>query len=442
MTADFTSIRINALQVYFALLTSLAAVYAYDFLPTKKHRIIHDQSIADLYMDSNNDGTSHGIWLSASRHGFRCTFDDTPAAYKYCGANVQIGNGANKGLDFSGYDTLRLKIQYTGESSLVRIYFRNFVQEYSDAGDPNTTKYMRSIIPARELNTQQLIVPIQQFTLADWWIRDKDVPAELAYPEFNNIVHFGIDFPYPIVAGNHDVLIESVTLEGALISRENWYLSVLATWLMLLTLHIIRQFLRYQKATNLREGGHGKANSSLSRLEKVMTIFSEPSTVESVKGTINRRNCQKVVSQLMERNFWPGTGLILLNVDYFETLKNKTNSTDINPILETLVDTIRTYARPQDNICRWSEDDFLLICPSSDAHGVTLLAEKIRRSLSGQTFLDNSALTLTISAGTGEATGGEPFEDVFRRVDHALSDAKNAGRNCVREAAEPTTPIE
>jgi diguanylate cyclase (GGDEF)-like protein len=47
---------------------------------------------------------------------------------------------------------------------------------------------------------------------------------------------------------------------------------------------------------------------------------------------------------------------------------------------------------------------------------------------------DNPAPTITVSVGVAASPGGTALEDLVERADKALYDAKNSGRNQVRQA--------
>jgi len=64
------------------------------------------------------------------------------------------------------------------------------------------------------------------------------------------------------------------------------------------------------------------------------------------------------------------------------------------------------------------------------------MAEKIRLRVQEEVFESEEPLLVTVSLGVGSLMEDEAFSDVFKRVDSALYDAKNNGRNRVR-LAEP-----
>lgn len=73
--------------------------------------------------------------------------------------------------------------------------------------------------------------------------------------------------------------------------------------------------------------------------------------------------------------------------------------------------------------------------PETDlAEGEQILI-RLQRELTRQLFLhDNQRVLITFSAGVTERMAGESAEAVVRRADHALYEAKRAGRNRVSSA--------
>ena len=89
------------------------------------------------------------------------------------------------------------------------------------------------------------------------------------------------------------------------------------------------------------------------------------------------------------------------------------------------------HTRKQDVLCRWGGEEFLLLCPNTDATSAVVLAEKIRQLISEAPIEMEEKLRLTASFGVCQVRAGEPYTDAFVRTDRALYKAKNQGRNRV-----------
>jgi diguanylate cyclase (GGDEF)-like protein len=84
-------------------------------------------------------------------------------------------------------------------------------------------------------------------------------------------------------------------------------------------------------------------------------------------------------------------------------------------------------------------DEFLLLLPDTGLEEAFTLAERLRRRVATTPLsYAEHAIALTVSIGvSGIAAGDADVDAVLARADHALYEAKNAGRDTVRAAAAP-----
>jgi diguanylate cyclase (GGDEF)-like protein len=102
-------------------------------------------------------------------------------------------------------------------------------------------------------------------------------------------------------------------------------------------------------------------------------------------------------------------------------------------------DVIRLFAalgsrqiRDTDILGRFGGEEFLLLLPETSCQQALSIVERVRIAFSETPVqLDNDAeLLVTVSAGVTSLRGNETVSDLVRRADHALYEAKRAGRNC------------
>jgi diguanylate cyclase (GGDEF)-like protein len=80
-------------------------------------------------------------------------------------------------------------------------------------------------------------------------------------------------------------------------------------------------------------------------------------------------------------------------------------------------------------VARWGGEEFIILCPNTDNDGAVQLAEKLRHVIQENVFASIGQKT----ASFGVATYHPQWDgmDLFRHVDKALYQAKEAGRNKV-----------
>lgn len=78
---------------------------------------------------------------------------------------------------------------------------------------------------------------------------------------------------------------------------------------------------------------------------------------------------------------------------------------------------------------RWGGEEFMLMLPECDIHHATDIAERIRKCSAGTVF--EQAHSLTVSIGVSQARSDDTLDTLCVRVDEALYDAKQTGKNKV-----------
>jgi diguanylate cyclase (GGDEF)-like protein len=93
----------------------------------------------------------------------------------------------------------------------------------------------------------------------------------------------------------------------------------------------------------------------------------------------------------------------------------------------------RDNVREADIVIRWGGEEFLLLLPRSGADTALAVAERVRAAIE-QASIHHDGGTIAMSVSIGAATAGAhdaDADDVVRRADQALYQAKRGGRNRV-----------
>jgi diguanylate cyclase (GGDEF)-like protein len=170
------------------------------------------------------------------------------------------------------------------------------------------------------------------------------------------------------------------------------------------------------------------------RLEQLRVIdaLTEAATRDALTGIGNRRAAETSIATLQ-----PGDALFLLDLDHFKTVNDSLGHQTGDRVLTQLGEYLRAATRPDDAICRYGGEEFLLISPA--AHdGAALVAERL---------LDGWRATrplVSFSVGFAIHEAGATVDVTLEHADLALYEAKREGRNCARaytpherEAATP-----
>ncbi|MGH8666156.1 MAG: diguanylate cyclase [Burkholderiales bacterium] len=174
--------------------------------------------------------------------------------------------------------------------------------------------------------------------------------------------------------------------------------------------------------------------------------LQDAALLDPLTGIPNRRYAMDRIQQewaAAERGARP-LACMLIDVDHFKRI-NDTHGHDVGDlVLQRVADTLKHGARTQDVICRIGGEEFLVVCPDSDASAAGQCAERLRQAVGAMRIpLGSATLTLTISIGVAAMDAGMSTPDaMIKASDQAVYAAKQAGRNriCVYRPRS-TAPI-
>jgi diguanylate cyclase (GGDEF)-like protein len=125
--------------------------------------------------------------------------------------------------------------------------------------------------------------------------------------------------------------------------------------------------------------------------------------------------------------------MILARLDNYESLAKRHGLQKSNEILEALGKFFIASVRGMDWVARFDAATFAFMLPNTPHAGASLVAVRLRTSLSAASVTKDAALVgLTLSLGTTEFTLGDGSEAILRRAEDAMNNAVVAGGNCIR----------
>ena len=128
-------------------------------------------------------------------------------------------------------------------------------------------------------------------------------------------------------------------------------------------------------------------------------------------------------------------GLLLLDVDFFKEINDRHGHQAGDGLLQDVARVIKTCMRPYDHAARWGGDEFLVLLASSDEVCLRDFAERLRSQIGGDGA--EGRPPRSISIGVCMANPDDSEAALLQRVDEALYEAKNQGRNRVWVAGTP-----
>lgn len=171
-------------------------------------------------------------------------------------------------------------------------------------------------------------------------------------------------------------------------------------------------------------------NDITDELEKISTLEEKAST-DALTGLFNKGKFHEVITKeisLAESTKTP-LSLVFLDMDHFKVI-NDTYGHDIGDhILKTLASILQETVRKGDFLARWGGEEFVVTLQATEVEEAVILAEKIRKNIEAYNF--ENAGKQTVSLGVTQYISDESEGEFIKRVDKALYEAKERGRNKV-----------
>jgi two-component system cell cycle response regulator len=160
------------------------------------------------------------------------------------------------------------------------------------------------------------------------------------------------------------------------------------------------------------------------RLEAM--IFEDPLT-----RLFNRRFILTQLGGLISgaRRHEQPLAVAMVDVDHFKAFNDRYGHAAGDQVLSAIADAMRLHLRAEDQLGRLGGEEFLALLPNTDAAAAEAATEKLRAEVAAaRVCYEAHELAVTVSIGWA-AWEGESAEDLLRRADEALYEAKRLGRD-------------
>lgn len=162
-------------------------------------------------------------------------------------------------------------------------------------------------------------------------------------------------------------------------------------------------------------------------------------TTDSLTGIANRREFIAILVREMDHAKRYGTpmALVMYDLDYFKRV-NDTFGHDVGDyVLQAVTGLVKENIRATDIVARWGGEEFMVLMPQSDIQAARNTAEKLRLAIADHHF--DKVNRLTVSFGITTFESQDDLNSLLKRVDDALYQAKEFGRNRVEVLLDEAT---
>ena len=341
--------------------------------------------------------------------------------YPYCSYALLLDHHDGRGIDLSRFQTITITLDYRGPADSFRLFLKNFDSRYSKVDDGGTNKYNQIELPLHN-GRQTIQAKLSDMKVADWWLQSNHIPYRLSHRQFDNVVALEIDTGNNAPVGRHIFRIAGIALEGKILPVEQWYLGILAFWIILICLFTISRISGLQRDLRRRRlleqvaRGEAQLARESARRDHLTTLY-------------NRRGVTERYQQMLAEGLDKPVAIMIADIDHFKMINDSHGHVVGDEVLAKFADLLRKSVRDSDLIARWGGEEFLLIGHVSDAQAAVDIANKLRIKIAAAEFPHG---TLTASFGVYYCDRlPDKVRPAIGFADRALYAAKEGGRDRV-----------
>lgn len=162
-----------------------------------------------------------------------------------------------------------------------------------------------------------------------------------------------------------------------------------------------------------------------------ITRLNELATQDALTQVANRFQFDKALehSITLSQRYGRALSIMLIDIDFFKKVNDEYGHLVGDEVLKSMAKILSQNIRKSDMVARWGGEEFVILLPDSELSSSILLAENLRLKVEQSDF--SPVERVTCSIGVVRWNEGENPDQLLRRVDEKLYEAKENGRNKV-----------
>lgn len=206
--------------------------------------------------------------------------------------------------------------------------------------------------------------------------------------------------------------------------------------------HVVQTLLQdVISSTSSMHGTVASTHQDLQQLQNMMQqvqadLASTRQTLEqdALTGTLNRQGLDHLLQREVKRAQRHDSPLTvaMIDLDDFKRVNDQHGHLVGDLVLIHITNMAKAVLRESDSLVRYGGEEFLLLLPETDLNGGQYLIDRLRLVSAKTPFLQKSTrIDVRFSTGIAQLQAQENGHALLQRADHALYQAKQAGRDCV-----------
>lgn len=170
-----------------------------------------------------------------------------------------------------------------------------------------------------------------------------------------------------------------------------------------------------------------KAHNDLQKLNEKLSVMAER---DSLTGLYNRRKIDELINYTLDDSERTGqpVSLIMADIDHFKQVNDLYGHHTGDVVLREIARVLGSVAEASGGSAgRWGGEKFFLLLPDTEEEEAMVTAEHLRMIVGKRSFPEVGKVT--VSLGVITVHGSAERKQVFSRIDTALYEAKDGGRN-------------
>ncbi len=164
--------------------------------------------------------------------------------------------------------------------------------------------------------------------------------------------------------------------------------------------------------------------------------LSKEAKTDALTGLFNRGHGEELLKSLIQGKVLKTSPIAVasIDIDHFKSINDTYGHSVGDDVIRSVANTILKTVRLNDHVIRWGGEEFLVIFTDVSSIRPPLLADRIRVAVATTELPAVGGVTVSVGVGTPHI--GEKHDELLKRVDAALYEAKARGRNNTCQAAE------
>lgn len=174
--------------------------------------------------------------------------------------------------------------------------------------------------------------------------------------------------------------------------------------------------------------------TDITKMKKQQDKLEYLSQTDTLTNIGNREYFNQNISRelKMSQRYDNKFSLIMFDIDHFKSV-NDTYGHDVGDIVLTqLAAEVKKLLRTTDLFCRYGGEEFMVILPNDSMSEAMKSAQRMRANI--EKLKIDPVEKVTISIGVVEFQEDDSVETMIKRVDNAMYQSKNSGRNRITSA--------